>query len=62
MKKQNGRAVSTDGVIGLRRLEGNVLNCNRRNADTITVFFPGGSDRRHGFSPWVGKNPWRRAW
>ena len=32
--------------------------------------FPGGSDgksvclqhRRHGFSPWVGKIPWRRKW
>lgn len=44
MKSLNGRAVSTDGVIGLRWLEGNVLNCNRRNADTIRVFFPGGSD------------------
>ena len=49
MKKQNGRAISTDRVIGLRWLEGNVLNCNRRNgnkigADTVRVFFPCGSD------------------
>ena len=49
MKRQNGRAISTDGVIGLRWLEGNVLNCNRRNgnkigADTVRVFFSCGSD------------------
>ena len=24
--------------------------------------FPGGSDRRPGFDPWVGKIPWRREW
>ena len=34
----------------------------------VTGGFPGGSVisacqcRRHGFDPWVGKIPWRRAW
>ena len=39
--------------------------------DKTSLSFPGGSDgkericlqcRRPGFDPWVGKNPWRRAW
>ena len=24
--------------------------------------FPGGSDKRPGFDPWIGKIPWKRAW
>ena len=56
--------------LAFRWLEGNVLNCNRRNgnkigADTIRVFFPSGSDDEEstcnagdmGSIPGLGRTP-----
>ena len=51
----------------------NVSNVQNQYFVHLKLGFPGGASgkeltcqcrrhKRHGFSPWIGKSPWRRAW